>query len=378
MRKYASNHKVVSALLLLGVLVVLYRMFAGLGAVSALSDSQPWGLVKALNILGGAALAAGSFVVAALAYVFGMKRFRPVVRPALLMGFIGHTFVLAALLYDVGRPYNVYRIIFHPNIHSAMLLTFACEAVYTATVVAEVLPEFWVERFGGLAKFLHAIKGPVVVLSATAAVVYQGTLGTLYLVSPRRISPLWYGPLLPSLFFTSAVAAGVGMVVVEAYLSGRAGRRPFDACLMGQLGALMAVFVALYLFMRLASVAAFGGFAAFLGDGLGPVWFSVEIGAGFALPLALLLFKGLRENPDTLFAASVLVAGGTLMDRLGVVVIGWSNAAGAAYFPSALEVYASFFFFLAPVALYSYASGVLLGRESSSPHPLPLSHRARG
>ena len=64
MKNFVGQRKVVSLILFLGVVAVLYRLFMGLGYVSALSDAQPWGLTKSLNILSGAALAAGGSLVA--------------------------------------------------------------------------------------------------------------------------------------------------------------------------------------------------------------------------------------------------------------------------------------------------------------------------
>ncbi|MGA2192257.1 MAG: NrfD/PsrC family molybdoenzyme membrane anchor subunit [Nitrospirota bacterium] len=362
MKRFIDEHKIVSLLLLLGVLVLFYRLFWGLGAVSDLSDSQPWGLIKAFNILACAALAAGATVVAAMAYVFGLKRFEPVVRPVLLMGLIAHTFVLGALLYDVGSPIDIWRIVLTPNIRSIMFLAFLCEVVYTGALICEALPEYvGPGRYEGLVGFLKSIRGLVIVVSAVIAVIYQSTLGALYLVSPHRITPLWYSPWLPVLFFLSAVAGGLAVVIVEAYISDKAGRRPFDNALMGQLGRIMSIFLVAYVVLRIADMAARGALSVSGGAGTG--WFIVEISVGFLAPAILITFKNVRENPTGLLTASALVTLGVVMNRLGVAIIGWRNQPGVTYFPTALEICVSFFFILAPVAIYSFASGALLVPE---------------
>lgn len=369
-RRYLNEHKVVSLLLLLGVIVVLYRLFAGLGAVSALSDPQPWGLIKALNILALAALASGATVVAAMVHVFGMRRFKPLVRPALLMGFITHTFVLAALLYDVGSPIDIWRIIISPNLHSLMFLAFLCEVFYTAALISEVLPDLLATgRHEGLVLSLRAMHGPVVLGSAIMAVIYQSTLGALFLVSPHRISPLWYSQWLPAMFFISAVAAGLGMVVVEAYLSDRFGRCPWNAELMNRVGVVMAAVLAVYVFFRVGDLAYSGVLSgsSLQGAGYESAWFWVEIGLGFTLPALLLILRSTRESAGRLMLCSCLVAMGVVMNRLGVVMVGWRNPAGVTYFPSALEIYASFFFILAPVAIYAQISGGLRKNVLTTP-----------
>jgi Ni/Fe-hydrogenase subunit HybB-like protein len=66
---------------LVGVLgtVTVARFVHGLGAVSNLSDAAPWGLWIGFDVMGGVALAAGGFVLAATVYIFGLERYRPFV-----------------------------------------------------------------------------------------------------------------------------------------------------------------------------------------------------------------------------------------------------------------------------------------------------------
>ena len=279
---------VVRALLALGIALMTYRAAAGLGAVTALTDYQPWGLVKAVNIFTFATLAAGSFAVAASVYVFGLVRLRPLVRPALTMGFVGHSFVLVALLYDVGRPLDVWRVITNPQPHSALLWTAWCEVVYTSVMALELLPEY-LKTQGGLSRSLSVVKVPLVILSASFAVVYQSTLGTLFLVSPHRVSPLWYSPHLPALFFLSALAAGLGMLIMESYISDRAGRRPAEPAVTRYLAGSMCFVLAVYLVLRLSDLYTRGMFAC-AGVGCGrvqAVWLGTEIIAGAGIPFLI-------------------------------------------------------------------------------------------
>ena len=69
--------------------VAVIRFLAGLGAVTNLTDRTPWGLWVGFDVLGGVALAAGGFVVAAAVYVLRREKFRPLLRPAVLTAFLG-------------------------------------------------------------------------------------------------------------------------------------------------------------------------------------------------------------------------------------------------------------------------------------------------
>jgi Ni/Fe-hydrogenase subunit HybB-like protein len=80
--------------------------------VTGLSNRVPWGLWITTD-LSAVALGAGSFVTAALVHFMGGKRFAPVSRVALLIGFLADTGTVLTLLFDLGRPDRFY----HPLIY---------------------------------------------------------------------------------------------------------------------------------------------------------------------------------------------------------------------------------------------------------------------
>ncbi len=55
----------------------------------------------------GVALAAGGYVTSSAVYLFGMKEYKPVVRPAILTGFLGYFLVVVGLCFDLGRPWRL-------------------------------------------------------------------------------------------------------------------------------------------------------------------------------------------------------------------------------------------------------------------------------
>ncbi len=94
-------------IVILGLIVTVLRFTGGLGAVTNLSDYNPWGIWIGFDLLVGVALAAGGFVTSAAVYIFGMKKYHSAVRPAILTGFLGYALVVVALNYDVGRPWRL-------------------------------------------------------------------------------------------------------------------------------------------------------------------------------------------------------------------------------------------------------------------------------
>ena len=83
-------------------MIAVFRFWKGLGATTALTDLTPWGFWIGFDVMGGVALAAGGFVVAATVYVFHLDQYHSIVRPAVLTAFLGYIAVVGGLLFDVG------------------------------------------------------------------------------------------------------------------------------------------------------------------------------------------------------------------------------------------------------------------------------------
>ena len=54
-----------------------------------------------------------------------------------------------------------------------------------------------------------------IVVGVVLSTLHQSSLGSLYLIMPQKLNPLWYSPLLPVYFFFSAVAVGLAMVMTS-------------------------------------------------------------------------------------------------------------------------------------------------------------------
>ncbi len=87
---------------------------------------------------------------------------------------------------------------------------------------------------------------------------HQSSLGSLYLIVPQKLHPLWYSPTLPLLFYVSAIGAGLGMIIVESHLSGRAFGRRLELDLLEPLGRAMVVVLAVFGVLRLQALARSG------------------------------------------------------------------------------------------------------------------------
>jgi Ni/Fe-hydrogenase subunit HybB-like protein len=199
---------VFAAIMLSGLYATYLRVFHGLGGSTNLSNKFPWGLWIGFDIMGGVALAAGGFTLVAMVHIFNIKTYRPVLRPAILTAFLGYILVMVGLVYDLGRPDRVWHPMVMWNPHSVMFEVGWCVMLYSTVLFLEFLPIVF-EKFGlhKPLEWIHKISVPLMILGVLLSTLHQSSLGTLFLIVPEKEYPLWYTPLLPVLFYVSAIAA---------------------------------------------------------------------------------------------------------------------------------------------------------------------------
>ena len=319
--------------------VTVLRFGRGLGAVTHLSDRFPWGLWIGFDILCGVGLAAGAFTIMATVHLFNLRRFEPIVRPTVLTGYLGYLFVCFALLYDLGQPWRIWHAMVYWNEHSVMFEVAWCVMLYTTVLTFEFLP-IVLERFGleRVRRLLHHANTPLVILGVLLSTLHQSSLGSLYLIVPEKLHPLWYTPFLPVLFYISAIGAGLGMIIVESQLSGRAFGRELEMDLLEPLGRAMVVVLAVYGTLRIETLIHAGAWRLALGAGYESRMFQIEFGLGVLIPILLLAWSRIRTSPAGLVAGASLAVLGFIMNRLDVSVTGLEHSSGTRYVPSWMEV----------------------------------------
>ena len=72
---------VVILLTLMGIafIIAMVRYANGIGAISNLSYSYPWGFWISFDLFTGVAISSGAFLMAAVVYIFELKEFRPLI-----------------------------------------------------------------------------------------------------------------------------------------------------------------------------------------------------------------------------------------------------------------------------------------------------------
>ncbi|MGD0325443.1 MAG: NrfD/PsrC family molybdoenzyme membrane anchor subunit [Terriglobia bacterium] len=337
--KFTFWRAVLLVILAAGFYSTLLRFTKGLGAATHLTDRFPWGLWISFDVICGVGLAAGGFTLAAIVYVFHLRRFHPILRPSILTAFLGYALVAVALLYDLGKPYNIWHPLVMWNPHSVMFEVAWCVMLYLTVLALEFSPAVF-ERFGMQKplKLLKAITMPLVIVGVLLSTLHQSSLGSLFLIVPSKLHPYWYSPLLPLFFFISAVATGMAIVIFESNLSARAFGREIEMPLLAALGRAMAGVLIVYGILRLQDLWKRGALVHLREPSTETFLFVLEIVLGLLIPLSLLLIRRVREDREGLFAAAVLVITGFLLNRLNVSITGLEYSAHAHYFPKWTEV----------------------------------------
>jgi formate dehydrogenase iron-sulfur subunit len=392
-----------------GVSFVL-RFVYGLGGATNLSDTYAWGLWIVFDLV-WIAVAAGAFATAGLIYVLQRKDLYSIGRGAVLMGLLSYSFVTVTLLADLGLPWHFWQLGVQAPKHSAMFEVSWCVGLYVTILAFEFFPvpferwglkrfmELWrkfspvyvvlavtlfvflMSRnfvyagvafvvFGLLAFALRQKPGekPVPIMLAIAAVTFstmhQSSLGSLFLLMPDKLSPLWWSPIIPILFFLSSIAAGIALVtLIEMWIAKSLGR-PLRMEQLSSLGKVGFIALLIYGAARIGDLAVRGQLGAAFGAPKGGL-LMLEIGLGVILPLVLLASAKLRSRPGMLGFGAFLALAGVVFNRMCCVILAMSlkgptpQNAPSAYTPSVYEWGVSLGLIAATIFLFRWGASAM-------------------
>jgi Ni/Fe-hydrogenase subunit HybB-like protein len=325
-------------IMVLGLYSLGVRYFEGIGAVSHLSDSFPWGIWIGFDCLCGVMLAAGAFVVTAAVYLLDVKKFHAIARPAVLTAFLGYVLFICGLLVDLGRPWFIWHQLIYMNPHSVMFEVGMCVMTYT-TVLAFEFSAAVLERFN-LVKPLKVIRAcmiPLVILGVLLSTLHQSSLGSLYLIMPEKLHPFWYSPALPFFFFVSSVAVGLAMTIFESTLSSRAFGRQLELPIIRELGAILYIVLWIYAYLRFEDYFHRGQLANILHPSYEAYFLWLELLLALVIPLSILSFRKARLSATWLYVASCFTLLGFVANRMNIALTGLESWSGLHYYPKWTE-----------------------------------------
>lgn len=336
----------------LGSLVVLLVIFvAGMAAwgyqisngliVTGMRDVQIWGLYISFFML-FVGLSAGGLIVASAGSIFNVRRLAPLAPLAIWTSLV--TVAIAALLIlpDMGHPERLLNLVLHAQFFSPLVWDVAVIVIYGSLSLVYL----WLHLRPTLAaqgNRLAFARGPLDEaarhrnernVKAFAFVMLPVAISvhsvTAWIFGLQPAHPYWSSAILAPLFVASALASGLGLLLVVILLVRRAGLLDVAGDTVSWLAALLGVFIAVDLFMLFAE------FLTTLYPGnptdtqplqlllSGPfawvLWTEIVL---MVIAFVLVFTHRLRERPLVVGIAGVLTVVGTLMYRLGMVLAGF-------------------------------------------------------
>ncbi len=340
------------------------RFALGLGGSTGLSDTYPWGLWIAFDLV-WIAVAAGAFAMAGAIYVFQRKDLYGLGRTAVLMGLLSYSFVMVTLVADLGLPWQSYQLALNAPHHSAMFEVSWCVGLYITILLLEFLPVA-LERWGfpkalglwrrwsgayvafAMTLFVYLMSRNLVYVAVSAVIfgtlawlfrdreksfepimlaiaavtlstMHQSSLGSLYLLMPNMLAWQWWSLMMPISFFLSSIVAGSALIILIDMWIAKAWHRKLQMPTLASVGQITFWALVVYLGFRLGDLALRHQIAGAVTGRLGAA-FTAEILLGGVLPLILLGRKASRNRRDLLFAGSLLAVLGIVYNRLNVVL----------------------------------------------------------
>ncbi len=348
----------------------VYERFVHEHANTAGTQPVPWGLwIAAYTFFSG--ISAGAFPVAAMPFLFGNRRFRPLVPTALLVALVGLVTAMIFVLVDLGRPEKAWHALRAPNFDSVMTWVIWLYSGYGALLAAMlwfVLRPDWAQKAketgSRIARLLafgweassrqekrdrHVLVGMSVV-GLAMAMSLAGGVGSLFAVLGGR--SFWHSSLFPVAFLVSALLSGGSIIVTAATLLGRGGYA-FKTTLLTlsrYIGALL--IVEMVIIPAEALIVIKGGIpshvAVLKAIAAGPfpwIFWVVQLGLGTLLAAGL-IFIPKRRSLTVASIAALLVLLGVFAFRLNFVIpqmmptmepVGTSLHIGEDYVPNLLE-----------------------------------------
>lgn len=357
---FTGGVKVLFALVLIGLCAGLYRIIAGLGAATNLSNQYPLGLWIGVDVASGVALAAGGFTTGALVYIFHREYFHAIIRPALLTAMLGYTFVVIGLIFDIGRWYNIW----HPALpmmwqgNSVLFEVGMCVLIYLHVLYIEFLP-IATERFigrvnlpGRLSRFNESVDSALrfldfslektmfifIIAGVVLSCLHQSSLGTLMVIAPHKLHPLYWSYLSPLFFLSSAIAVGYPMVVFESIIAAKSfGRKP-EMDILTPLARYTPYLLGIYIVFKLGDMFFRGTYGYLFEGSAASRIFWLEFGMLTIIPFLMFCSSAVRQSSRWLFIASAMYISGVVLNRCAVFFIAYRPLyAEEAYIPALTE-----------------------------------------
>ena len=302
-------------------------------------------------------LVAGAFTVSSLYHVFGMERFKPVARLALLTALCFMMFVPVPLLLHLGHPERAFNSTITPHLTSAMAIFGYAAGFYIFLLILENwfafrpdIVEQAQKRRGLLGRFYRVLtlgsydvsenamrydRKWIFALAAIGIPAAHGLHGYVgFVFGSLKSREWWSSDLMPVVFLFSAIISGVSLLIALYVLSCKLRKIPVDLeCLKGMAYTLwgFAMFTIVLEGLEFANIVYKGreGIEMIMEFVTGPLiipFFVVQFAIGAVTPIVLLSYMIWRGTTGKALIVGVTVS--ALLVLLSVFMMRWNVVIG--------------------------------------------------
>jgi len=152
---------------------------------------------------------AGSFVISAFAWVFGIKRYKPISMIASVQAIVMLLIVPLILIADLGKPWRFIYLLLPANWHGTAPMSWGAILILSYPVSMFIYTYFCIKNDQKWAKIL----GIVAIILACSTHWYTGVVMEL---NPGR--HLNHTAMAPILFLTGAFISGIGILILIIWI----------------------------------------------------------------------------------------------------------------------------------------------------------------
>ena len=273
---------------------------------------------------------------------------------------LGYCTVCLGMMYELGLPWRIWHPIFMWNRHSVLFEVSWCVMLYTTVLALEFSPALvekirWVRARELYLRWHHSILIALVLAGTLLSSMHQSFLGGLYLITKGKLDPLWYSPYLTTMFYLSAIPAGLALTIMAIYMCVRSLNVRVDMTILTDVSRVIAPLLAIYGVFRAIDLINRGAtqYLWMWREATGLFW--LEIALLVIAPLVLLNMEKVRNNPRWLYLSCAVVVMGFMTNRLNVSITGLQSSSAVYYVPKWTEFAATLATIAAAVVAFHYA-----------------------
>jgi Ni/Fe-hydrogenase subunit HybB-like protein len=221
------------------------------------------------------------------------------------------------------------------NLHSFMFEVAMSITLYFGVMMIELVPIVFGRRNWLAVQVVNNMIPLVAGVGVLLSTVHQSSIGAIFLILRHRLDALWWSPIIPILFFTSAVFSGLSVATLLAILTWRALRQPAPKALLHALTRVAGIVLIIFLVLRFGELLLAGEFGLLFDSKMSPLyWIELLL---LAVPLVIYLSRA-RENENLLLVGASFNVLWLALNRSTVAWFALRPPSGFTYSPTWIEI----------------------------------------